>query len=95
MLQAAVCDGCTLDAFTLDEDCLGPAEVDVGRGEIVEALVCLTVQDANGVSVAFIYSRDDLHQQKWGDYNQHLTSDEARRVAATIAKLPELVRKHE
>src|SRR6476646_3745103 len=29
MLQAAVCDGCTLDAFTLDEDCLGPAEVDV------------------------------------------------------------------
>ena len=28
MLQAAVCDCCTLDAFTLDEDCLGPAEVD-------------------------------------------------------------------
>jgi hypothetical protein len=56
---------------------------------------CLTVQDANGVSVAFIYSRDDLHQQKWGNYNQHLTSDEARRVAATIAKLPELVRKRE
>ena len=51
---------------------------------------CLTVQDANGVSVAFIYSRDHLHQQKWGNYNQHLTSQEARRVAATIAKLPEL-----
>jgi hypothetical protein len=42
MLQAAVCDGCTLDAFTLDEDYLGPSEVDVGRVEIVEALVaCL------------------------------------------------------
>jgi len=39
MLQAAVCDSCTLDAFTLGEDCLGPAEVDVGRGEIVDALV--------------------------------------------------------
>ena len=43
MLQAAVCDGCTLDAFTLDEDYLGPAEVDVGRGEIVEALVIADV----------------------------------------------------
>ncbi len=40
MLQAPVCDGCTLAAFTLDEDCFGPAEVDVGRGEIVEADVC-------------------------------------------------------
>ena len=39
MLQAAVCDSCTLDAFTLSEDCLSPAEVDIGRGEIVEALV--------------------------------------------------------
>ena len=43
MLQAAVCDGCTLDAFTLDEDCLGPAEVDVGQGEVVEALVITDV----------------------------------------------------
>jgi hypothetical protein len=52
---------------------------------------CFTVQDANGVSVAFIYSRDDLHRQRSGDYNKkHLTSDEARRVAATIAKIPEL-----
>ena len=43
MLQAAVCDGWTLNAFTLDEDCLGPAEVAVGRGEIVEALVIADV----------------------------------------------------
>ena len=48
---------------------------------------CFTVQDTNGVSVAFIYSRDDLHRQRWGAYNRHLTSDEARRVAATIAKI--------
>ena len=32
MLQAAVGNGYTLDAFTLGEDRLGPAEVDVGRG---------------------------------------------------------------
>jgi hypothetical protein len=32
MLQASVCDGCTLNAFTLGEDCPGSAEVDVGRG---------------------------------------------------------------
>ena len=31
------------------------------------------------------------HQQKWGNYNKHLTSDEARRVAATIAKIQEVV----
>jgi hypothetical protein len=54
---------------------------------------CFTVRDATGVSVAFIYSRDDLHRQRWGDYNKHLTSDEARRVAATIAKIPELLGK--
>ena len=43
MLQATVCDGCTLDALTFGEDCLGPAEVDVGRGEIVDALVIADV----------------------------------------------------
>jgi hypothetical protein len=54
---------------------------------------CFTVQEANGVSVAFIYSRDDLHRQRWGDYNKHLTSDEARRIAATIARIRELLGK--
>jgi hypothetical protein len=29
MLQASVCDSCTLDAFMLGEDCLGPAEAEV------------------------------------------------------------------
>ena len=32
MLQASDCDSYTLDAFTLGEDNLGPAGVDVGRG---------------------------------------------------------------
>ena len=39
MLQASFCDGCSLDAFALSEDSLGPTEVDVGRSEIVDALV--------------------------------------------------------
>ena len=43
MLQAAVCDGCTLDAFTLGKDYLGPAEVDVSRREVVQALVIADV----------------------------------------------------
>src|SRR6476660_3642960 len=43
MLQAAVCDGCTLDVFTLGKDYLGPVEVDVSRREVVQALVIADV----------------------------------------------------
>jgi hypothetical protein len=43
MLQASVCDGCSLDAFSLGEDYLGPTEVDVGRSEIVDAIVITDV----------------------------------------------------
>lgn len=52
------------------------------------------VLDANGIVVATCYSRDDLHRQRWADYTRHLTSDEARRIACTIARLPELLNKH-
>ncbi len=43
MLQASVRDGRSFDAFSLDEVCLGPAEVDVGRGQIVDALMIADV----------------------------------------------------
>ena len=43
MLQATVCDGGKLDALAFCEDRLGPAEVDVGRGEVVDALVIADV----------------------------------------------------
>ena len=43
MLQAAVCDGCTLDAFTFGKDYLGPVEVDVSRREVVQTLVIADV----------------------------------------------------
>lgn len=49
------------------------------------------VRDANGVTVAWVYSRDDLHRYRWGDYHQRLTSDEARRIATAIARIPELL----
>ena len=43
MLQASVCDGCSLDAFPLGEDCIGSAEVDVGRGQVAQALMIADV----------------------------------------------------
>jgi hypothetical protein len=52
------------------------------------------VQDANGISLAHIYCRDDPHRQQWADYLQHLTADEARRIAKGIARLPEFLMHH-
>jgi hypothetical protein len=47
------------------------------------------VVDANGITVASVPCRDDL--QKWSFGSGHLTSDEARRIARGIARLPELL----
>jgi hypothetical protein len=50
----------------------------------------LKVCDANGPSLAYVYSREnpnDAHMAKV------LTEDEARRIASNIAKLPTLVGK--
>jgi hypothetical protein len=50
---------------------------------------CYEVRDANGFKLASVHCRDDL--QKWSFGPSHLTSDEARRIAAAIARLPELL----
>lgn len=47
------------------------------------------VLDANGITLATIHCRDDL--QRWSFGHQHLTSDEARRIALAIARLPEFL----
>ena len=41
VVQAALFDRVSFDPFALEQDGLAASEVDVGRGEIVEALVVL------------------------------------------------------
>ena len=43
MLQATVCDGDKFDASAFCKDCLGPAEVDIGWSQIVDALMIADV----------------------------------------------------
>lgn len=52
---------------------------------------CFVVRDANGFPLACIYCRDDLHRAGWSFAHGRLTSDEARRIAVGIARLPELL----
>jgi hypothetical protein len=49
------------------------------------------VLDANGIRLAHVYARDDLHRAHFGQYLEHLNSDEARRIANGIARLPEFM----
>jgi hypothetical protein len=49
------------------------------------------VRDANGQALAYIYSRKNEAEARQAKV---LTADEARRVAANIARLPELLGKN-
>jgi hypothetical protein len=47
------------------------------------------VKDANGIVVATVHCRDDL--QKWSFGHSKLTSDEARKIAKAISRIPEFM----
>jgi hypothetical protein len=56
---------------------------------VEQGVDCFEIRDANGFRLVTVHCRDDL--QKWSFGHSHLTSDEARRIANAIARLPELL----